>query len=191
MIKRVIDGKTYNTDTSTLVASKSGKMGSSREDERSVEWCDELFVNKNGAFYVVETVASERLDTYGDWNTRTASTIVPKTAEEAKDFIETGEVDIHDASVFSYPAEAGEEIKEETFLLRLPSHVKARAAEKAKEEGKSLNAYISGLIEQDVKSRAAALAELANTNLADRDPNRETDRCREIGARTIAAFKKR
>jgi hypothetical protein len=89
-MKKVIDGKMYNTDTATAIANWDNGYG--RGD---FKWCDEdLFVTKKGAYFVWgQGGALSRWSESCSDGERGGSGIKVLTANEAREWCETHDVD--------------------------------------------------------------------------------------------------
>lgn len=162
-IKRVIDGKTYNTETSKRIATEEAEQHySEREYERGIKTTRQLFMNRHGAFFVVRVRESEQCDPshlscgQEEWQFHTSYELYPLSQEAAQMFVMQNRfgVSVYDDSVFGNAPEAGEEVKEETVLIRMSSILKAKLTEAAKAEEKSLNAYMISCSERCLKFAA-------------------------------------
>src|SRR6266705_1758487 len=92
MMKRIVEGVAYNTDTSTCIARKPA----TRQDERGreVDEMTTLFQTARGAYFLHKTssVAAGR-----DNETREWDEIIPMTSDEASTWMLSGNVQvIHD-----------------------------------------------------------------------------------------------
>ena len=138
MTKRIIEGKAYNTATATIVATMQGGMKSDRPQVQNIDWFQALYLSKSGTFFIFQTITNKSQGT----NIESINTI---TSEDAKNFLSRDKVLVLDKSVVTRDSS---DLKEETFLLRLPSHLKIRAVKLAKSQKLSLNAFITRLIEE-------------------------------------------
>jgi hypothetical protein len=141
MTKRIIEGKAYNTATATIVATMQGAMKSDRPQVQNIDWFQALYLSKSGTFFIFQTITNKSQGT----NIESINTI---TSEDAKNFLSCDKVLVLDKSVFDIVTRDGSDLKEETFLLRLPSHLKNRAVKLAKSQKLSFNAFITRLIEE-------------------------------------------
>jgi predicted HicB family RNase H-like nuclease len=133
--KRIIDGKSYNTETANLVAFHEEQGGPDIERY--------LFKTRYGAFFeyiFLGDIPSEH--------------IKPMSEVEAQQWMEKY------ASVEAYAAEFGERLEagntEARITLRMPETLRQQASKRAAEYGQSLNTWImrqieSGLISQRSK----------------------------------------
>jgi hypothetical protein len=128
--KRIIDGKTYNTETATEI----------------IGWDDDepfgsgvyLYQTRFGAFFLYQF--SEAMD----W----IETITPLTPEEARAWLEKnvpGRPELIE-SLFGEMPEAG--MGEIKFTLRLPESLRNRLAARAEENKQSLNAWMVRCLER-------------------------------------------
>jgi HicB family len=130
--KRIIDGKTYNTETATQIHGRS-------EEEGSFEKGDYLFQTRFGAFFLFHYF---EFHGQGDHET-----IVPYTPDEARQWLEENASDEPEVieRLFGEMPEAGSgEIK---FTLRLPESLRDRLAARAKANDQSLNAWMVKCLE--------------------------------------------
>lgn len=132
-VKRIIDGKTYNTETATQVGGWS-------DDEQGRTYGDYLYQTRFGAFFRYTSLDGADEDDH--------DTITPLTPDEARKWLED-KVSWNPAlieSLFGEMPEAGSgEIK---FTLRLPESLKNRLAARAEENKQSLNAWIIRCLER-------------------------------------------
>lgn len=137
--KRIIDGKTYNTETATRIA------GSTRE-EGTGSVVEYLYQNRFGAFFLYRDV--------NGWEEHDGETLIPQNPEQAREWLEqqhnaTAQIE----ALFGAMPEAGSgEIK---FTLRLPENLRDRLAALAKENAQSLNAWIVRCLERCAPSNAS------------------------------------
>lgn len=132
--KRIIDGKTYNTETSTKIADPLV----TDEGPGSLTQC--LYQNRLGAFFKYC-----RLDFTGEDD---FEKIVPLSAEEARIWIEeqySWRTDLIE-SLFGEMPEAG--VGEVKFTLRMPETLRSRLSALAKEQDQSLNAWMVRCLER-------------------------------------------
>lgn len=130
--KRIIDGKTYNTETATQIAGWGGGDGPYESGRY-------LFQTRFGAFFAY---------TYLDGtDEEDHETIVPLTPEEARAWLEEHESYNPDLieRLFGQMPEAGAgEVK---YTLRMPESLRERLAQRAKDNQQSLNAWIVRCLE--------------------------------------------
>ena len=130
--KRIIDGKTYNTETATKLAAV--------EDDEYVITGEQLYQTRYGALFLYRYAE--------DGPDGPESGIVPYTPEQARAWLEkhrSYDVDLIE-SVFGKMPEAGS--GESKFTLRLPDSLRERLAARAKDNGQSLNAWIIKCLER-------------------------------------------
>lgn len=124
--KRIIDGKTYNTETATLLWS----CGETPDGPPIEEY---LYKTRHGAYFL-----------YSFCEQMLAERIKPLEPAEAKELL-GDQTDIYEAE-FGDAAEAGD--PEARITLRVPRTLQKRMANVAKEQEQSLNAWIVRCIEQ-------------------------------------------
>ncbi len=132
--KRIIDGKTYNTETATL-------LGFGEQDDGP--WEKALYKNRHGAYFLyIENMADLREE------------IKPLQRDAAQTWME------HNCSAEKVETEFGEMPEagdpEARFTLRLPETLRRRAAAVAETRGQSLNAWIQRCVERGVDESDAA-----------------------------------
>lgn len=128
--KRIIDGKTYNTETATQIT------GSTKDDE-SFEITEYLYQNRFGAFFLYQNIDSDGVG-------YDAEKLIPQTPEQAQEWLEKQPDGAdHIELLFGTMPEAGE-VK---FTLRIPESLRHRLAMLAKENNQSLNAWIVRCLE--------------------------------------------
>lgn len=133
--KRIIDGKTYNTETATRLTGWDVT-----EDEYPVTHGQHLYQNRFGALFLYG-YADDGPD--GPWQE-----ITPYSPDQARQWLEehrSHDVDLFE-SLFGKLPEAGS--GESKFTLRLPDSLRERLASKAKENKQSLNAWIIKCLER-------------------------------------------
>ena len=130
--KRIIDGKTYNTETATEIAGWGGGDG-------PFERGHYLYQTRFGAFFLYSYLDGANEDDYEN--------IEPFTPEQARQWLEKNQSFNPDLieQLFGQMPEAGSgEIK---FTLRLPESLRDRLAACAKAKEQSLNAWIVRCLE--------------------------------------------
>jgi hypothetical protein len=130
--KRIIDGKTYNTETATRIESWEDFHGPHEHGEV-------LYQTRFGAFFLLSYDEGGYEESF--------ERITPFTPEQAREWLEkyrSLRVDLI-ASLFGEMPEAGSgEIK---YTLRLPESLRDRLAIRAKSNAQSLNAWIVRCLE--------------------------------------------
>lgn len=130
--KRIIDGKTYNTETATQIAGWGG-------GDEPYETGNYLYQTRFGAFFSYKYLDGASEDDY--------ETIEPLTPEQAREWLEKNQSFDPDLieKLFGEMPEAGAgEIK---FTLRLPESLRDHLAAIAKAKDQSLNAWIVRCLE--------------------------------------------
>ena len=129
--KRIIDGKTYNTETATEIEGWD-------EDDGPYESGQHLYQNRFGAFF---------LFSYRDADEDSYEVIEPMTPEQAREWLEekrSSRTDLIE-TLFGVMPEAGSgEVK---YTLRMPESLKDRLTLRAKANNQSLNAWIIRCLE--------------------------------------------
>lgn len=135
-MKRVIEGKTYNTDTATRAAQYD------YENEKGYSVTVDLYQNRGGAFFEVHTWEEDdiNLGTYQRYIFETIS-------RDGIDRLLTGRfakggIEVFDEKALTLAPEAEEEEPSMTIYFRLQSSLKARIEASAREAGLSINAWM-------------------------------------------------
>jgi predicted HicB family RNase H-like nuclease len=132
--KRIINGKTYNTETATEI-----EGWDIEEDEVPAFHGQHLFQNRFGAFFLHSYFTQYGDDDY--------EKIEPYSPEQARDWLEkhrSYRADLIEA-LFGKMPEAGS--GESKFTLRMPDSLRDRLAERARANNQSLNAWIVRCLE--------------------------------------------
>jgi hypothetical protein len=132
--KRIIEGKTYNTETATQIASLDKD-----DPESGYEAGEYLYQSRFGAFFLFSF-----LEWHGDDD---FEKIVPLTPEQAREWLENNhghDVELIERLFGEMPEAGSGEIK---FTLRLPESLRDRLAARAKANEQSLNAWIVRCLE--------------------------------------------
>jgi HicB family len=131
--KRIIDGKTYNTETATQLAGWGGS------DDGPYESGKFLYQTRFGAFFVYSYLDGAAENDY--------EKIDPLTPEEARAWLEKNASYTPDLieKLFGEMPEAGS--GESKFTLRMPDSLRDRLADRAKANNQSLNAWIVRCLE--------------------------------------------
>jgi HicB family len=140
-MKRIIDGKTYNTDTSTVIARSewTEQKWVGGGEEHHVGW---LYQTRGGAFFLHDQTDEGEYDRDGDLIVR--HSFEPMTRKEAYQWYMTGDVEVLNDGAFPEPPEAGDEDEAEaqaSVYFRLPNALKRQIEAAAKDAGLSLNAW--------------------------------------------------
>lgn len=129
-MKRIIGGKTYNTETATLIAAAN---------EYGDFPFDNLYQTRFGAYFRYS----------GDENE--AWELVPLSPSEAQEWMEKlGKVDLIERHFGPQP-EAGS--SESRITLRIPDALRSRIETRATRNGQSLNAWIMRCLEHCAASQ--------------------------------------
>jgi hypothetical protein len=157
-VKKIIDGKAYNTETATLLATvplKGRKIDERRPGviitgSEVVAGETKLFESRGGTYFLVREVTMENVlpdpDYVGSLFSPATSGLFPLTRKQAMAWAESKEFDADKIeSMFGKIAEAGE--KSGTMLLRLPQGLKASVDLAAASANQSANAYAMRCLE--------------------------------------------
>ncbi len=132
--KRIIDGKTYNTETATLI---EGRDDTSPDDPWDTG--EHLYQTRFGAFFLCR---------YLHWNgDDDQETIEPLSPEQARQWLEKEygyRVDVIERLFGEMPEAGSGEVK---YTLRMPESLRDRLADRAKTNRQSLNAWIIRCLE--------------------------------------------
>jgi predicted HicB family RNase H-like nuclease len=130
--KRIIDGKTYNTETATFIYDVEYEDGCSMGGQS-------LYQTRFGAFFLVSDSATFEDDTN--------LSIAPISATEAQDWLEkyaSAKPELIERLFGEMPEGGSSEVK---FTLRLPESLRDRLAHHASANKQSLNAWIIRCLE--------------------------------------------
>jgi hypothetical protein len=130
--KRIIEGKTYNTETATQIAGWS-------DDDGPYDSGRYLYQTRFGAFFLYSYLEGRDEDDH--------ESIQPFTPDQAREWLEKNlshRADLIE-SLFGQMPEAGS--GESKFTLRMPDSLRDRLAECAKANNQSLNAWIVRCLE--------------------------------------------
>jgi len=154
MTKRIVDGVTYNTATSTLIGRAEGD--SDDERGRSYEWTEDLLQTRGGAFWTLNTRLTER---EGGEEPRETIAVERLTRAQAEKWIVTGEVEVFN-NPFGDPPEAEEEPDPSaTVYFRMPASLKSGIEQAAKRANLSVNAWLMRCAEGCVQADRLKVAE--------------------------------
>lgn len=141
-MKRIIEGQTYNTDTSSIVALWEYDEGRGADTKAT------LYVTRGGAFFVVH-----RWETSEEYKYRFQAL---SRAEVARLVETTDNMEIVDDEAIGEPPEAAAEIEPgATLYVRVPASLKSRVDDAAKRDGVAVNAWAMRCMEQCLKPRAS------------------------------------
>jgi len=153
-MKRVMNGKTYNTDTATAVAWYE------YEDDKGYETKATVYQNRGGAFFIVHTWVQSDINDEPERQVYFEET----DREQIETMIVEGrQIEVLDEKALVVPPEAEAEAEPATTAyLRLPPALKLRIEWAATSEGLSLNAWaircFENCVGQKEKSDATVVA---------------------------------
>jgi hypothetical protein len=151
-MKRIVDGKTYNTDTSTLLARTEWEDENRYEPTYGWDCVGELYQTRGGAFFVLvtKTKAPDARDPDDEGKQRVECS--PLTAEEAQSWLlEGGDVEVF-RNPFEDPPEAEAEAEPgATIYIRVPSALKRDVDAAAAKAGVSVNVWAMRCVERCLK----------------------------------------
>lgn len=140
-MKKIINGKVYNTDTATLVNEWSNNLS-----YRDFHWREEkLYRKKTGEYFLYGEggPASKYAESCGQNQWSSGDSIIPLSFKSAREWAESH------LDADEYEAEFGEIAEDDstvTLSLSVPADVAAKARRAAQEAEVSLSAYIASLI---------------------------------------------
>jgi hypothetical protein len=156
LMKRIIDGVTYNTDTATVVATAEWTdeaWGGNPEEEHK----GTLYQTRGGAFFLhVHTeweVLNRRTE---EVEARSRDTFEPMTAAAAQKWVMAGEVELVNDAFGEPPEAVAEEAPGATVYVRVPTSLKDRMEEAASDDKLSVNAWAMRCWETCLATRAAS-----------------------------------
>jgi hypothetical protein len=135
-IKRIINGKTYNTETATVVFETWHPHGASNAGKV-------LYQTRHGAFFLLEVDHEGEEESFG-----------PLTDVEAHKFLEEWKATDALEQCFGNFPEAG--AAETRLTIRIPGNLATRVETAAKTKGMSLNSYAMRCFEHCVAADAKA-----------------------------------
>lgn len=142
-MKKIIDGVTYNTETSTAIG--RAEREAEHNDPKSYEWT--LYQTRGGAFFV-HTHATWGVKKDDEWVDRESHEFKSLTRDEAQKWMLEGEVEVLN-NVFEDPPEAAAETTASTTIyLRVPETLKRAIEKKAKAENESVNVWAMRCLEE-------------------------------------------
>jgi hypothetical protein len=147
-MKRIVDGVTYNTETSTLLAKAEWEDRNERSPTFGGECEGELYQTRGGAFFLVITTRTNVKNKYDEWEEREKVECNPMTAERAQEWLLEGDVEVF-LNPFEDPPEAeAEEGAGSTIYIRVPAALKRDVDEAAREANVSGNVWAMRCVEQ-------------------------------------------
>jgi predicted HicB family RNase H-like nuclease len=135
-MKRVIEGKTYNTDTAIKVALYQ------YEDHDGYDTEATIYLTRGGAFFAVHTWDVKVHDGFGGLETKNKVYVEALSREEVDKLVETENMEIVNEKALTLPPEAVSEAEAAaTIYVRVPEALKARVDEAAEKANASINAW--------------------------------------------------
>lgn len=169
-MKRIVDGVTYNTDTSTKIAAaewdNTGLQGGRGEAV--------LYQTRGGAFFEVSTETVPYKDRDGEWTEREKTEVATLTREAAQKWILTGDVEVF-SDVLGEPPEAAadeDQAAGSTLYIRLPSSLKDRIEARSKQESLSVNSWAIRCFENCAAPATSAAPKIARKVPRGMEPRR-------------------
>jgi hypothetical protein len=149
--KRIIEGKTYNTKTATLLASFSYD----KTFEQYKEFWEDLYQTKSGKFFLM----GEGMSGYTPYGAEIPGcneyvrghALIPLEISQVKKWLEIRNLVDEYEEIFGEPEEAGES-SSYTFTLRLPVLLSQKLKESC-EEKESIQSFIQKSIESEIARR--------------------------------------
>ena len=137
-MKRIIDGVTYNTDTSAQIGRWNQKADNYNPTTKEVI----LYKTRGGAFFLHEHEEwSFQDDETGEWVTKHNDSFQPLTRQKAHDWMMEGDTEVL-SDEFELPPEAtAKEEPEGTIYVRVPQSFKVQVDAAAKQADLSTNAW--------------------------------------------------
>ncbi len=143
-MKKIINGKLYNTDTAKELGRDGGGDGF-----RS--WHEELYQKRTGEYFLYGEggPATKYAVSVGQNSWSGGSQIIPLSMDAAREWAEE-HLDADDyAEIFGMPGEGdGEKV---TLCVQLPAALDAKIRAGAAQAGKSLTAYLEGVLSEALR----------------------------------------
>jgi hypothetical protein len=146
-VKRIVNGTTYNTQTSTVLAEKP--WGDPSPTNTSEDFgIERLYQTRGGAFFLDEEVTCRLYNQdEREWTEREDHTFRPISAERANEWLLEGEVEVFH-NPFEDPPEATAEAEPGAILyVRMPAALKHRVDEAAGKDKVSGNVWAMRCLE--------------------------------------------
>jgi HicB family len=164
LIKRIIEGVAYNTDTCTWIARSQWAHQDDRG--REVHVMALLCQTTRGAYFLDKT--SSLVGALRGSESRDREELIPMTVDEARAWMLKGEVEvIHDPFAEGIPEAELEAEQGATIYLRVPAAFKQQVEAAAKKEDLSINAWVMNtlryemMMQRSLEMRDARQAEAA------------------------------
>ncbi len=172
-MKRIINGKTFNTETATTVfCLEKQEKGASRSEEIDGYLDSEtLYRTRQGNFFLVDTEIKTNFDKEGyPLGAGPVKRLKPLTSEAALNWLRS-----HNVSEDQIRQQFGDHLKdmteESTVYLRVPQSLKLRLEACANNNGQSLNTWVMLCLE-----RAAWVEEKCEAPAINPEPGKADDR---------------
>jgi hypothetical protein len=154
-MKKIVNGVTYNTDTSTELAI-SHYDNKAYGDDPAEHGSVTLYQTRGGAFYLVDEGEKEI------WNAREREheqrahcNFRPLSAAEAEEWLMRGQVEIIHNPFGEVPEAVAEAEPGATLYVRLPTSLKTRIEEAARAENLSANVWAMRCMERCLGAASA------------------------------------
>ena len=143
-MKKIIDGKMYNTETATELGCSSNS-GDWRDFSH---YCETLFRKRTGEFFLLGQggPATKYAESVGQNQWSGGSRIMPMSWDEARDWVEKNLTSAEYESIFG---EVPEDDSRVVVTLSLSAASLERAKRAASQSSTSLSAYIESLVSAD------------------------------------------
>jgi len=142
-MKRIVDGLTYNTDTSTLLAKAEWEFNNQFSPYYGAECGGQLYQTRGGAFFLVTTIHVKD----DDGELRDKVEFAAMTAERAQAWLLEGDVEVY-RNPFEDPPEAAAEAEGgATIYIRVPAALKRDVDEAARKAEVSGNVWAMRCVE--------------------------------------------
>ena len=145
-MKKVIDGITYNTETSTALATAEYRTN----DDHDVQ--STLYQTRGGAFFTLEVETWGVRDDYSrvGWSERSRATVTPLSIDNAHKWVLEGEVELLPAGEKLFtdlPEAEADTVGGATIYLRVPAALKQRIERVARKTNQSVNVWAMRCLE--------------------------------------------
>lgn len=150
-MKRIVNGVSYNTETSTEIAKSEYDEGEGESSGSEI-----LYQTRGGAFFTCGFKLTMIPDkkTPNERIVKETKIFYPLTRDEAQDWVMTGNVEVY-SDIFDDMPEAAEEINPElTIYVRVPTSLKDRIEAAAKAAEQSVNAWALRCLENGAAGSA-------------------------------------
>lgn len=145
-MKRIIDGKTYNTNSATIVAE-----GNWKDENQDLTIATTLYQNRAGIYFGVEQHQQEWRDRDGETRVRTwQEWIILMEEGAAAKYCDNNGLTIYRGFDAAAP-EAGDTSETDTIYVRVPRGLKLAVEAKAQAEEVSINAFAMRCLERCIR----------------------------------------